>query len=106
MGGPIYKMSMEEAAAGGAIRVEFPPLDEQARRDRTKMVRGVAEGCKVAVRNCRRDALAGLKTLAKDQKISADEKRQGADQLQKLTDQFIKDIDQAVEVKEKELLTI
>ena len=77
-------------------------------RDRgyTKQARGVAEDAKVAVRNVRRDALADLKKLAKDKEISEDEERRASDELQKLTDKYVAEVDKALEAKEKDLMAV
>jgi ribosome recycling factor len=84
----------------------MPPLTEERRRDLIKVVRHEAEGAKVAIRNIRRDANHNLKDLVKEKMISEDDERRGQEIIQKLTDQHIKEVDEALEVKEKELLEI
>lgn len=90
---------------GSVIRLVFPELTEERRKDLVKEVKKKAEDGKVAVRNIRRDGNDALKKLAKTE-ISEDEIKQLEDQLQKLTDKFIKDIDALMEVKSKEIMTV
>ena len=92
--------------AGSVIRVPLPPLTEERRRDLTKVVRGEAENARVAVRNIRRDANADLKALLKDKEISEDDDRRAQEEIQKLTDSYIKLVDEALAAKEKELMEI
>ncbi|PWV63521.1 ribosome recycling factor [Plasticicumulans acidivorans] len=112
MVGPIEKaimssdLGLNPATAGTVIRVPLPPLTEQRRREMGKVVRHEGESAKVAVRNIRRDALADLKMLQKEKEISEDEERRAADDVQKLTDRFVDEIDKLVEAKEAELLEI
>ena len=84
----------------------MPALTEETRKGYTKQARGVAEDAKVAVRNVRRDALADLKKLAKDKEISEDEERRASDELQKLTDKYVAEVDKALEAKEKDLMAV
>ena len=84
----------------------MPALTEETRKGYTKQARAEAEGGRVAVRNIRRDALSQLKDLQKEKAISEDEERRAADEVQKLTDKFIAEIDKALEVKEKDLMAI
>jgi len=86
--------------------VPMPALTEETRKGYTKQASAVAEDAKVAVRNVRRDALADLKKLTKDKEISEDEERRAADEIQKLTDKFVADIDAAFKAKEKDLLAV
>lgn len=90
---------------GSVIRLVFPELTEERRKDLVKDVKKKAEDGKVAIRNIRRDGNDALKKLAKTE-ISEDEIKQLEDQLQKLTDKFIKDIDALMEVKSKEIMTV
>jgi ribosome recycling factor len=92
--------------AGTVIRIPLPPLTEERRRDILKVVRGDAEDAKVSVRNVRRDAIADVKEALKEKMISQDDERRGADEIQKLTDKAVADIDQLVAVKEKEILQV
>ena len=99
-------LGLNPATAGTTIRVPMPALTEETRKGYTKQARGVAEDAKVAVRNVRRDALAELKKLSKAKEISEDEERRAADELQKITDKFIADVDKALEVKEADLMAV
>jgi ribosome recycling factor len=92
--------------AGTVIRVPMPPLTEERRRDLQRVARHEAEQARVAVRNIRRDANQQLKELVKEKMISDDDERRGQDLVQKLTDQFVKDIDQVLEEKESDLMAI
>jgi ribosome recycling factor len=99
-------LGLNPMTAGTVIRVPMPPLTEERRRDLIKVVRNEAEGAKVAIRNIRRDANHNLKDLVKEKMISEDDERRGQEIIQKLTDQHIKEVDEALEVKEKELMEI
>ncbi len=99
-------LGLNPVTAGMAIRVPLPPLTEERRRDMVKLVRQEGEGCKVAVRNIRRDANTQCKALLKDKKISEDEERQAQDEMQKLTDRYIQDVDKLLAAKEAELMEI
>lgn len=91
---------------GNAIRLVIPPLNEERRKDLVKVVKKKAEDGKVAVRNVRHKIHDDLKTQLKDHKITEDDSKRLQDQLQKLTDRFIKDIDSLVASKEKEILEV
>ena len=91
---------------GSAIRLSIPPLNEERRKDLVKVVKKKAEEGKVAVRNVRHKIHDDLKTQLKDHKITEDDSKRLQDQLQKLTDKFVKDIDQLVAAKEKEILEV
>ena len=91
---------------GSAIRLSIPPLNEERRKDLVKVVKKKAEEGKIAVRNVRHKAHDDLKTQLKDHKITEDDSKRLQDQLQKLTDKFVKDIDQLVAAKEKEILEV
>jgi ribosome recycling factor len=99
-------LGLNPMTAGTVIRVPMPPLTEERRRDLIKVVKHEAEGAKVAIRNIRRDANHNLKDLVKEKMISEDDERRGQEIIQKLTDQHIKEVDEALEVKEQELLEI
>lgn len=99
-------LGLNPVTAGTVIRVPLPPLTEERRRDLVKVVRNEGEGGKVAVRNIRRDAISDLKDLLKEKEISEDDKRRGEDLIQKLTDQYIADIDKILAAKEAELLEV
>jgi ribosome recycling factor len=99
-------LGLNPNSAGTLIRVPMPPLTEERRRDMTKIVRHEAEQARVAVRNIRRDANNDLKTLVKDKLISEDDERRGQEIIQKLTDQNVKEIDELLEKKEKDLMSV
>ncbi|MFD2179261.1 ribosome recycling factor [Veronia pacifica] len=99
-------LGLNPMSAGTVIRVPLPPLTEERRKDLVKIVRAEAEQGRVAVRNIRRDANSDLKALLKDKEISEDEERRGQDDIQKLTDSAVKDIDLVLEAKEKELMEV
>jgi ribosome recycling factor len=99
-------LGLNPNSAGTLIRVPMPPLTEERRRDMTKIVRHEAEQARVAVRNIRRDANHDLKSLVKDKLISEDDERRGQEIIQKLTDQHVKEIDELLEVKEKDLMSV
>jgi ribosome recycling factor len=91
---------------GAAIRISIPPLTEERRTDLVKVARKTGEEAKVAVRNIRRDANDELKKLEKSGEVNEDTSRRGQEEIQKLTDQFIKEIDKVVADKEKEIMEI
>ena len=91
---------------GHVIRLVFPELTEERRKDLVKDIKKKGEAGKVAVRNIRRDANDYLKKLGKSSDVSEDEVKDLEDAIQKMTDKFIKDIDKAVEEKSKEILTV
>jgi len=92
--------------AGTVIRINLPPLTEDRRRDLAKHVQGEGENTKVAIRNVRRDAMQQVKELLKAKSISEDEERRAEDEIQKLTDKFVKDVDAVVKHKQDELMQI
>ncbi len=92
--------------AGTVIRINIPALTEERRRDLSKHVHGEGENAKIAVRNIRRDANQQVKDLLKEKEITEDEDRQVQDEIQKLTDKSIKDIDDVVKAKEQELMSV
>ena len=97
-------LGLNPSSAGATIRVPLPALTEERRKDLIKVVRGEAEQGRVSVRNVRRDANDKTKALLKDKEISEDEDRRSQDDIQKLTDIFIKKIDVALSEKEAELM--
>jgi ribosome recycling factor len=99
-------LGLNPASMGDLVRVPIPPMTEERRKDMVKIVRGEAEGAKVAVRNIRRDAIAHLKDLLKDKKIGEDDERRGQDDVQKLTDKFISEMDKILAEKEKDLMAV
>ena len=99
-------LGLNPMSAGTVIRVPLPPLTEERRKDLIKIVRGEVEGGRVAIRNIRRDANSDIKSLLKDKDISEDEARQGEDEIQKITDKYVKEMDTQLSAKEAELMEI
>lgn len=99
-------LGLNPMSMGEVIRVPMPALTEERRRDLTKVVKGEAEDARVAVRNVRRDANNDLKTLLKDKDITEDEERRAQDDIQKLTDKYVAEVDKLFAEKEKELMAI
>ena len=99
-------LGLNPVSAGTSIRVPLPPLTEERRKDLIKVVRNEVEQIKVQIRNIRRDANADVKALLKDKEISEDEDRKSQDDIQKLTDSFVKECDKLLAEKEKELMEI
>jgi len=98
-------LGLNPNTAGTVIRVPLPPLTEERRRDMTKVVRHEAEQARVAIRNIRRDANKDLESLVKEKLISEDEERRGQEMVQKLTDQYVKEVDEVLATKEKDLMS-
>jgi ribosome recycling factor len=99
-------IGVNPATSGDVIRVPMPPLTEERRKELTKIVKHDGENAKVAVRNIRRDAISHLKDLLKESEVSEDEEKRAADEIQKLTDKAIADIDKAVAEKERDLMAV
>ncbi len=99
-------LGLNPNTAGSVIRVPIPPLTEERRRDLTKVARAEAEQGRVAIRNIRREANAEFKEMVKEKMISEDEERRGQESIQKLTDKYVKEVDQVLEEKEKDLMAI
>ena len=99
-------LGLNPATAGTLIRVPLPPLTEERRKDMIRVVRGEAEGSRVAIRNIRRDAIGQIKELMKEKMVSEDEEHKGEDDVQKLTDEFVAKMGSVLAEKEKELLEI
>jgi ribosome recycling factor len=99
-------LGLNPSATGDVIRVPMPALTEERRRDLTKVVTAEAENARVAVRNIRRDANNDCKNLLKDKAITEDDERRAQDDIQKLTDKFIVEVDKALAEKEKELMAV
>lgn len=99
-------LGLNPSTTGDIVRVPMPILTEERRRDLTKIVKGEGENARVAVRNVRRDANTQLKDLLKKKSIAEDDERRAQDEIQKLTDRHIADIDKALQVKEAELMAI
>ena len=99
-------LGLNPASMGDLLRVPMPALTEERRKQLTKVVRGAAEDAKVAVRNLRRDANEHAKKLLKDKVITEDDERRSQDEVQKLTDRTIAEIDRLVQVKEADILAV
>jgi ribosome recycling factor len=99
-------LGLNPQAMGQVIRIPLPPLTEERRRDLVKVVRDEAENAKIAIRNIRRDANSDFKDLLKDKEISEDEARKAEENVQKLTDASVKDVEVKLTEKENSLLEI
>ena len=112
MVGPIEKaihkseLGLTPNTAGAVIRIPLPPLTEERRRDITKVVKHDAENARVAIRNVRRDVLTDVKEALKEKLISQDDERKCQDEIQKLTDRFVAEVEQHLAAKEKEILQV
>jgi len=99
-------LGLNPMSVGETIRVPMPPLTEERRKELTKVVKHEAENVRVAMRNIRRDANSHLKELLKSKEISEDDERRGEDEIQKLTDRYIAEIEKVLQQKEAELMAI
>ena len=99
-------LGLNPNSAGSVIRIPMPQLTEERRRDLVKVVKNEGENAKVAIRNIRRDANSDFKSLEKDKDISEDEEHRAQNDIQKLTDQFVKNVDAVVAVKEEDLMKV
>jgi len=99
-------LGLNPVTSGTVIRVPLPPLTEERRRDMVKIVRQEAESGRIAIRNIRRDANNDFKTLLKDKDISEDDERKAQDAIQKLTDQYVAEVDKVLAAKEADLMEI
>jgi ribosome recycling factor len=112
MAGPVEKairesdLGLNPVSMGETIRVPMPALTEERRRDLTKVVKNEGEDAKIAVRNLRREGNEALKKLVKDKSISEDEERRAQDEIQKLTDRCVGEIDKMIAQKEAEIMTV
>ncbi len=99
-------LGLNPATNGNVIRLPLPPLTEERRRDLVKLVKQEAENSRIAIRNIRRDANSEIKEALKEKMISEDEARGGEEKIQKITDEYIKEIEKHLEIKEADLLSI
>ena len=99
-------LGLNPAPVGDMIRVPMPQLTEERRRDLVKVVKGEAETARVAIRGVRRDANTQLKDLLKDKKVTEDDERRAQDDVQKLTDKFVAEVDKLLATKETELMAV
>jgi ribosome recycling factor len=112
MVGPVEKailasdLGLTPNTAGTVIRLNLPPLTEERRKELSKVVHSEGEETKVAIRNIRRDANQQIKDLLKEKQITEDEERRTEEEIQKLTDKSIKDVDDVVKAKEQELMAV
>lgn len=99
-------LGLNPSTSGDLIRVPMPPLTEETRKEMVKVAKKEAENARVSVRNIRRDVNNDLKALLKDKEITEDEQRKGEDVIQKLTDEFVKKIDDLLKLKEQDLMDV
>lgn len=99
-------LGLNPSTQGDLIRVPTPPLTEERRKEMVKLVKSEGEDAKIAIRNIRRDANEALKKLLKDKACSEDDERRSQEEVQKLTDKFVLEVDKLVAEKEKEVLTV
>lgn len=99
-------LGLNPASNGSTVRVPMPALTEERRKELIKVVKSEAEEAKVAIRNIRRDANSELKAKLKDKEITEDDDKRGQDDIQKMTDKYIAEMDKLTADKEKELLTV
>lgn len=100
------ELSLNPANDGKVIRISIPPLTEERRKELVKHAKQIAETSRVAIRNIRRDANDELKKMEKGSEISEDDLKRGEDDIQKLTDKYVKDINEILEAKEKEIFEV
>ncbi len=99
-------LGLNPSTAGTVIRIPMPALTEETRKGYIKQARAEAENARVSIRNVRRDVLADIKELLKEKEISEDQERKAQDDIQKLTDRFVADVDKALAAKEADLMEI
>ncbi|AKH37890.1 MULTISPECIES: ribosome recycling factor [Nitrosomonas] len=100
------ELGVNPMTVGEMVRVPMPPLTEERRRELTKIVKNEAEAARVAMRNIRRDANAHMKELLKEKQISEDDDRRGQEEIQKLIDRYIAEVDKSLQAKEAELMAV
>jgi ribosome recycling factor len=99
-------LGLNPATAGTVIRVPLPALTEERRRELTRVVRHEGEGARVAIRNVRRDVMHDLKEMLKEKLVSEDVDRKAQEEVQKLTDKYVAEVDQVLAEKEKDLMQV
>ena len=99
-------LGLNPASQGDLIRVPLPAMTEERRKELTKLVKGEGEGAKIAIRNLRRDANESVKKLVKDKLASEDDERRTQDEVQKMTDRFIVEVDRLVASKEQDIMAV
>ena len=100
------ELSLNPSNDGKVIRINIPPLTEERRKEYVKIAKNVAEQCRVAIRNVRRDGNDELKNLQKEGELSEDQEKRGTEEIQKLTDHYIEEINKHLEAKEREIMEI
>lgn len=99
-------LGLNPNTAGTTIRIVLPPLTEERRRDLVKIMRGEGETARISIRNARREANSDLKELVKEKMISEDDERRGEQDVQKLTDRYVAQVEVLLDEKEKEIMSI
>ena len=99
-------LGVNPTSDGEVIRISVPALTEETRRDMQKIARSEAENAKVAIRNIRRDVLGDIKALLKEKEISEDDERRAGDDIQKITDKYVAEVDKRLAAKEAELMKV
>ncbi len=99
-------LGLTPSSDGTVIRIAIPQLTQERRNELAKVVKKKAEEARVAIRNIRRDANEHIKLLEKEHEVSEDESKRGQDDVQKVTDKYIKDVDHILEVKEQEIMEV
>ncbi|MHB0887176.1 ribosome recycling factor [Acidithiobacillus sp.] len=99
-------LGLNPVAGSDSVRIPLPPLSEERRKEMVKVVRQEGEGARVAIRNIRRDSIAQVKELQKQKAISEDEERRAEEEIQRLTDRYIDEVDAVVEAKEADLMEV
>ncbi|MCV6625861.1 MAG: ribosome recycling factor, partial [Cellvibrionaceae bacterium] len=99
-------LGLNPVTTGELIRVPMPPLTEETRKGYIKQARSEAENARISIRNIRRDANADVKDLLKEKEITEDDDRRAQDDIQKITDKFVAEVDKALSVKEADLMEI
>ncbi|MGJ8670032.1 MAG: ribosome recycling factor [Oceanococcus sp.] len=99
-------LGLNPNTAGTVIRINLPPLTEERRRDLAKIMRGEGENARISIRNARRDANNDLKEMVKEKMISEDDERRGEQEVQKLTDKFVAEVEVLLDSKEQEIMSV
>lgn len=99
-------LGLNPSTAGAVIRIPMPMLTEETRKNFIRQARGEAENARVSIRSVRRDTLGEIKALLKEKEISEDDERRAGDEIQKITDKYVAEVDQALAEKEKDLMEI
>ncbi len=100
------ELSLNPSNDGKVIRLSIPPLTEERRKDLVKVAKNIAENSRVSIRNIRRDAIDSIRQLEKNKEISEDELKLGENNIQKITDSFVKKINEILELKEQDIMEV